>query len=296
MTPYFKVADDWRSRGFAALRVVAFVACFVVANLALNFLLSGLQRRLSSLEDHIFLAMSSLCLAGILLTALLARVTGRHFSEFGLGGTHRFLNFGIGVSCGIAALCVQLLLLYLFGNLSWSTGTHGDVTLIVFGIKMAVLFLVGAVTEEMLFRGYLLVELTRAVSFWPAAVLLAALFGAFHWLKGGGENLYGGVQAFMIGLAFAVSFRMTGTLWIAIGTHFGWNFAQSFIFGLPNSALVFSHHLFQVSLHGLQLWTGGSVGPEGSLLSLVLVPLVLAASRYRRQPALFHHESRNQPA
>lgn len=146
---------------------------------------------------------------------------------------------------------------------------------------LAAFFLVVALTEEMLFRGYVLVELARAALFWPAAVGLALLFGSLHWLKGGGENFYGGLQAFGAALMFALSFRMTGSLWIAIGVHFGWDFAQSFIFGVPDSAIVFSHSLLKASLHGPDIWTGGSVGPEGSPLSFILFPLVFAASWLR---------------
>ena len=296
MTETFKIAGNWRSRGLAALLCLVFVVLFVGANLVLNDLLAGMQRRLSALEDHILLAMSCLWLAVILLTALMAAIGKRRFFDFGLGGSQRFGYFGIGVLCGVAALCVQLLALYLSGSASWSTGTSAAYPLLVSGLTMAALCLVVAITEEMLFRGYLLVELARAVSFWPAAVVLALLFGAFHWLKGGGENVYGGLQACAIGLAFAVSFRMTGSLWIAIGTHFGWNFSQSFIFGVPDSALVFSHHLLQTSLHGPQWWTGGSVGPEGSPLALVLIPFVLVAGWCQKQRSLWRNERRDQPA
>ena len=147
---------------------------------------------------------------------------------------------------------------------------------------LTVLLFVVALTEEMLFRGYMLVELSRAISFWPAAIGLSLMFGAVHWLKGGGENFIGGCQAASIALVFALSFRMTGSLWIAIGAHFGWNFAQSFIFGVPDSALMFAHPLLHASMHGPDYLTGGSVGPEGSFLSLFEFPLVLAASWIRR--------------
>jgi hypothetical protein len=127
-----------------------------------------------------------------------------------------------------------------------------------------------------------LIKLSQVVSFWPAAIFLAALFGAFHGIKGGGENKLGGASAFAIALAFAYSFRLTGTLWLSIGGHFGWNFAQSFIFGLPNSALNFSGSLLRISLHGTDLLTGGTVGPEGSILALIFPCLVMLVSWYRR--------------
>lgn len=68
-------------------------------------------------------------------------------------------------------------------------------SLFLAGLFYAVLFLVIGFTEESLFRGYALVQLSQAIAFWPAALVLAVLFGAAHGMKGGGEDFIGGLQA-----------------------------------------------------------------------------------------------------
>jgi hypothetical protein len=133
--------------------------------------------------------------------------------------------------------------------------------------------------EEILFRGYPLVEASRALSFWPAVILLSALFGVPHWLKGGGENFMGGMQAFLFGIGLAYSFRVTGSLWLAIGFHTSWDYAQSFVFGVPDSALVSAGRLFHPAIHGPAWISGGSVGPEGSVLSLFAIVLFVLTAR-----------------
>jgi hypothetical protein len=281
MGTLFDIAPDWRARGMATLKVILFIGIFVALNLALNEALAGVQSHIKTVEGHMLLSMGSLLVAAIALTAAMAWPSGRRFAEFGLGGATRAANFGFGILCGLIALCAQLGTLALLRDLSWTTSVF-DSALLWEAVMLTAFFLVVALTEEVLFRGYILVELARAVSFWPATLGLALLFGSMHWLKGGGENFYGGLDAFGAALVFALSFRMTGSLWIAIGIHFGWDFAQSFVFGVPDSAVVFSHSLVKASLHGSQIWTGGSVGPEGSPLALILLPLVIVLSWIRR--------------
>ncbi|HTT97897.1 MAG TPA: CPBP family intramembrane glutamic endopeptidase [Rhizomicrobium sp.] len=284
MSAAFDIAPDWRGRGIATFKVVLFIAIFVALNMGANeILLSSrwLMAHFTSTEGHLLLSMGALMVVTIGLTAVMARVNGERFAAFGFGDDARATNFALGVLCGLIGLALHLGVLLLLGDASWKVSPL-DAALLWEAGMLAVLLFVVAFTEEFLFRGYVLVELARAVSFWPAAIGLALMFGAVHWLKGGGENFVSGCQAAGAALVYALSFRMTGSLWIAIGSHFGWNFAQSFIFGVPDSALMFAHPLLQSSMHGPDFLTGGTVGPEGSFLSAFEFPLVLAASWIRR--------------
>jgi uncharacterized protein len=266
---HFKIEQTWRRRGTALLRFVLFVGAFVVLNLAANNLLAGIQRRITLLEGHFLLAMAALGAVVIFLTVIMARASGLTFSDYGINRQHVPAYAFAGIGIGIALIAAQLGILTLLGYVDWASAIPHQYHLLWFGLFYAALFLVAAVTEETLFRGYALVELTRAISFWPACILLGVLFGAMHSLKGGGENLLGGLQAMTIGIAFALSFRATGSLWFAIGCHAGWNYAESFIFGVRNSAISATGHLLSPVLHGPIWITGGAVGPEGGVLAIV---------------------------
>ena len=132
-------------------------------------------------------------------------------------------------------------------------------------------FLLSAIAEEFLYRGYAQFTLTTGIGFWPAAAVLSALFGLGH-LGNKGENIFGAFSVVSFGLLLCLFLRRTGTLWCAVGFHLGYDWGQTFFYGVPNSGFIPSHNLFNVTLHGSHWLTGGTVGPEAS----VICPLVLA--------------------
>jgi uncharacterized protein len=84
--------------------------------------------------------------------------------------------------------------------------------------------------------------------------------------------LLGALSVVSFGLLLCLFLRRTGTLWCAVGFHLGYDWGQTFFYGVPNSGFTPSHNLFNVTLKGSQWLTGGTVGPEAS----VICPLVLA--------------------
>jgi hypothetical protein len=60
-------------------------------------------------------------------------------------------------------------------------------------------------------------------------------------------------------------------LWFAVGYHAAWDWGETFFYGTPDSGLPGKGHLLNSSFHGSQWMTGGTVGPEGSVLNLVLL-------------------------
>jgi hypothetical protein len=84
----------------------------------------------------------------------------------------------------------------------------------------------------------------------------------------------------LLGLAYSVC----GRLWLPIGLHFGWNFAESGIFGSSLSGYSFGGLLHTVT-SGPPLLSGGSFGPEGSVVAMavcVAASTVLAIITMRR--------------
>jgi hypothetical protein len=71
-----------------------------------------------------------------------------------------------------------------------------------------------------------------------------------------------------------------------MGCHAGWDFAQSFIFGVPDSGTMIAGHILQPTFHGPDWLTGGTVGPEGSVLAIVMpIALVVLSWRLGRRAA-----------
>jgi hypothetical protein len=58
-----------------------------------------------------------------------------------------------------------------------------------------------------------------------------------------------------------------------VGLHSAFDWGESFLFSVPDSGIVAPGHLLNSSLHGPAWLTGGSVGPEGSVMAFAVVAL-----------------------
>lgn len=174
---------------------------------------------------------------------------------------------------------------FYFGNLS---PLHAQI--LGWGVLWFVVFLLVGFFEEFLFRGYFLYTLADGIGFWPAAIIQAILFARAH-MGNGGETRVGIIATGVFALFAAATLWRTGNLWLAVGAHAGWDWGQSYFFGVNDSGVQTPGHLLNPHLaQGPDWLTGGTVGPEGSLVTLVLwvlmTVLVLALYRKRREPAL----------
>ncbi len=111
--------------------------------------------------------------------------------------------------------------------------------------------------------------------FWQAAWVTSTLFGFIH-TGNNGENWIGIFAAAAIGFVFCVSIWVTGSAWWAIGCHAAWDWAETYFYGTADSGIVAKGHLLTTSPAGNPLWSGGTDGPEGSLLVLGIILLLLA--------------------
>jgi membrane protease YdiL (CAAX protease family) len=112
--------------------------------------------------------------------------------------------------------------------------------------------------------------------FWQAAWVTSTLFGFIH-VSNNGENWIGIFAAAAIGFVFCVSVRLTGSAWWAIGCHAAWDWAETYFYGTADSGVPAKDHYLTAIPAGNPLWSGGTDGPEGSLLVLGVILLLLLA-------------------
>jgi uncharacterized protein len=232
-------------------------------------------------------------LAVLVATAILAKwIDRKPWGYFGMPWRNALRSsFWIGAAIGLGALALQLEIMHLAGWFDFGTiELHGN-AIVKYGAIWALMFLFTGVTEEGLLRGYVqrvttdgLRRLPGGWSFWVSALIFSVMFGAGH-LSNPGENKFGIFMVFVDGMTMCFSLWRTGDLWFAIGNHAAWDWGQSFLFGTPDSGAYFQHALMHPAFHGPRLWTGGSDGPEGSVLVLLseAIFLVLIALIYRRR-------------
>lgn len=70
------------------------------------------------------------------------------------------------------------------------------------------------------------------------------------------------------------SFWYTKSLWWAVGAHAGWDWGQSYFYGTADSGLIAQGRFLNSRPVGNTLWSGGTAGPEGSVLVVPLLVLI----------------------
>jgi len=257
--------------GLAFYSVTFFTLQRVAADLASSWDLGA-----SGLWSMLLAELGSL-VAAVIPAAVLMRVEHRPWSAYGLPGKQAFGRlFWIGTLWGFSG--ISLLLFALYGLHAFAFGhvvLHGA-RLARFALFWAVMFLFVGLFEEFLLRGYSQFTLARGVGFWRAAMVLSGAFGLIH-LRNGGEQWNGALAAAAIGFFFCYTLRRTGSLWFAVGFHAAWDWGETFFYSVPDSGMVSPGHLLSSSLRGPPWLSGGSVGPEGSVLCFAVVALVWIA-------------------
>lgn len=220
---------------------------------------------------HVFLNDGLLFLITVIAAFIMARVERRPLAQYGLPVKFAFRkNFWVGAVIGFLSISVTLLCIFaLHGFRLTGLAIHGATIAAAFASWSATTIMVG-LFEEFAFRGYLQFTLTTGIGFWPSALLLSALFGLAH-AANLAENKIGLLAVVCIGPVLCLFLRRTGNLWWAVGFHAGYDWGESFFYGVPDSSIQPYHNLFSSEFHGPSWLTGGNVGPEAS----VFTPIVL---------------------
>ena len=136
-------------------------------------------------------------------------------------------------------------------------------------IFLSVILLFGAVGEEMLFRGYAFQVLAYSIGPFATILPMGVLFGAAH-MNNPGVTFLAVANTALWGMILGFAFTRSGDLWLPIGLHFGWNWT------LPMLGVNMSGFTMNVTGYGLHwkvgdLWSGGNYGPEGGLLTTIVI-------------------------
>jgi uncharacterized protein len=256
------------------LFLVIFMALEKVVTLALTHFISFDPTKPIPLDLGL-LQESAALLVVFLATWIMARIERRPLLSYGYTGEHRAIRFISGVVCGILCMSLLIGILWKSGLLVFDGRLLSGLTAWKYALGWALGFLVVGLVEESLLRGYLQHTLTRGIGFWWAALVLSIAFAMGH-IGNNGESPLGILQVGLGGLFFCLSLWFTRSLWWAVGFHAGWDWSQSYLYGTPDSGLRMNGHLLASHPSGNPLWSGGSPGPEGSLLVTPL--LILTAT------------------
>ena len=144
-------------------------------------------------------------------------------------------------------------------------------------VLSAVIFALGtAIWEEVTFRGLLFRVTEQTFGTWIGVLVSAVVFGAIHGLNPNASLAASIAIILESGVLLAAAYFATRTLWLPIGLHFGWNFAEDFIFGVRTSGHAARPAIVEGTLTGSPLWTGGDYGLESSIWAIAMASIMSA--------------------
>ena len=257
------------ARGLAPVRFIVFVcallACAVGAQIARRWVLRSVP-----LRDADWVALPLVVVLGAALVGIYVLLV--HGLERRKAAEVKPDAFGaaIGVLLGLGLFSSVFAVLWLTGVGRW----HGlsprfDLIPALAGSMLA------AVGEELAFRGGAFRVLEDSLGTMGALAGSAALFGLLHAVNPGATVVSSAAIALEAGVLLGAAYALTRNLWLPIGIHLGWNFAEGGVFGAAVSGFASGKGMFSVTLSGPTLITGGKFGPEASV---VAVAVALAAA------------------
>lgn len=207
-------------------------------------------------------------------TAVLAVFERRRIDSYGLPISRAFgKRFWEGATIGILMAGAVGIAMIASGTMVVHGVALQGATLLTATIGWLVTMVLVGLNEEYMFRGYPLQALSRGMGFWPAAVLLSLLFGVAHLTKSD-ENAIDIMNIILLGLWLCLTLQRTGSLWLAAGFHFSFDFMQFFVIGTRNGGAEPVNHLLNVAFPGPAWANGGPLGTEASYFMLPAIALM----------------------
>lgn len=262
----------WKSVGRLAADILLFYAIgtclmmFLCMFLFLGYKLAAVEMPEGGLLSHVWETL--FMLVGYLSAAvLILRWRNLPLSLLGLSlkGRGKDLLAGVGVAVLLYAVGFGLSLLMGMVEVADVQWMPRDL------LGALMFFLLVAVTEEVMLRGFVLGRmLSEGMNRFVALLLSSALFSAMHLFNPNFAFLPF-VNILLAGCLLGASFLYTRNLCFPIVLHWFWNWLQGPVLGYEVSGTDCGQTLLTLRLKGNNLLTGGSFGFEGSLLCTVLL-------------------------
>jgi len=275
---FFNDAGRLRSGWRLAIFVGIYLVLMFVATGGVRFIyalqqyvapnLTVLGDQFSDLVFRLILLLTSLAAGYICVRAL----EGLPWRSLGLTLHARWLrDLLVGSVIGIVSLAIATAIAFVAGGLRFSLSSAGIKAVALTLIFSALLFIVAALAEEALFRGYPLQTLTRARLIWLGILLTSVPFAAIHLKNPNGGGMLAFVNTALAGVWLAAAYLKTRSLWFPLGVHWAWNWALGSLFGLPVSGItkIAPYPILVGSDLGPAWLTGAAYGIEGGVACTV---------------------------
>ena len=269
--------DTWRT-GWRIAAMLALLA-IVVFGVNVGWRALGLPGQQQA-GPWMFLLFSLLVSGGALgVIALLLRYFERAgFAAIGMPFVATaWKDIAVGTLLGAVPVSLLMGLAVIGGYGSVSSGGMNVENFVSMLLPMLTAGFLLAAWEEFVLRGYLLRQLSLGFNPAAAVVITGLLFGLMH-SGNPGANWQGLLYTAIGGILMGWLVLRSGSLWLLIGYHFGWNATASGLFGLELSGFEEKGSIFHSTVSGADWLTGGSYGFEASLPAVIFEVLVLSTA------------------
>lgn len=193
-------------------------------------------------------------------------------------------EWGSGILISFGLVGFMVLLMALLGYYQVESMDSPEIL-----IEAFVFFGMGAFVQVLAFRLVLYRLTEELLGSWLAFILIAVNFGVVH-LANPDAGVWSPVSLVLGDILLFAAFIFTRRIWLVWGIHWGWNFFQDGVFGMPNSGVMELPSWIQPIIQGPDWITGGAFGIETSyiavFLSVVVGSVILKAAMDKNQIVL----------
>ncbi len=201
------------------------------------------------------------------------------FRALGCALTKNWLrDLSFGLILGAVSLTIAALIAFIFGGLTFEVDRDFSTAAIITTLVTSLgVFILGAIAEEVMFRGYLLQTFARANLAWFAVGLTAVFFASAH-LGNKNANAISTINTALAGIWLGAAYLKTRNLWFPFGIHLMWNWFQGAIFGVEVSGITkyTTAPLLREIDSGPAWLTGETYGLEGGIACTIALIISLA--------------------
>lgn len=203
----------------------------------------------------------------------------RSFATLGFEPGRILFLYGRGMLIGLAAFAAIIGLLAPLGYIAIENSDPAQVGLAALGGVVLVFFpgwMIQGAAEEILVRGWMLPTLSARYRVW-GGLLISSLFFAFMHSLNPNLSILAMINLALYGLFGALYALREESLWGICAVHSIWNWAQGNLFGLEVSGqMVSGRMILNLVETGPDWLTGGAFGPEGGLVTTIVLLLSIA--------------------
>jgi membrane protease YdiL (CAAX protease family) len=206
---------------------------------------------------------------------------GRAFYKVGFTKDKIISRYLFGFGTGVGMNFAVVGLIALFGNVEFESGgtqavgvaAIGSVTIMLFG------FVIQGASEEILARGWMMQVIGARYKPWIGALISSIIFALLH-LGNSGISVIAIINLVLFALLMVLYVLKDGSIWSACAWHSSWNWTLGNVLGLSVSGTGEKVSLINLKTSGHELVTGGGFGPEGSLITsiVLLVAIILVGA------------------